>query len=122
VKKGVTKTLEEATESRHLAVTKIQAAFRGYQVRKMLKMDNNIEMKNKNYVNTEAVDDFHTKPLVSTQPDTGSTSLRHEGFRSLNPQEIDILGKCSFHDTMGCWPVSDFGGCSEAFTNKFLSL
>lgn len=99
MKKGVTKTLKEyieATKSRQLAATKIQAAFRGFRVRKMLKMDNKIQLKNNDYVNIETVDDFLTKyhPVRTDELEkTGSTSARHNQSRSSDPQQVDVLGK-----------------------------
>lgn len=99
MKKGVTKTLKEyieVTKSRHLAATKIQAAFRGFLVRKMLKMDNKIQLKNNDYVNIETVDDFLTKyhPVRTDEVERiGSTSAKHKQFRSSDPQQVDILGK-----------------------------
>lgn len=101
VKKGVTKTLKEyieATKNRHLAATKIQAAFRGFRVRKLWKMDSKIQLKSNNYVNIETVDDdFLTKyhPVRTDKLETGSTSSRLKEFRSSDPQQVDVLGKYS---------------------------
>jgi hypothetical protein len=98
VKKGVTKTLQEyfgTSKRKHLAALKIQAAFRGYQVRKMMKKDNKFPMKNKNYANTETVDHLRIKclPTTSAEPEIGAASLIREKFRSRDPQQLDILGK-----------------------------
>lgn len=98
MKKGVTKTLKEyfeSTKSRHLAATKIQAAFRGFQARKMLEMNNKIQLKNNDYVNIETVDDILTKhrPLRTDELGTASTTARHKQFKSSDPQQVDVLGK-----------------------------
>jgi len=98
VKKGVTMTLKEyfeASKRKHLAAVKIQAVFRGYQVRKMMKNINELPLKNNNYANTETVDGLHIKclPATSAELETGSASLIHEKFRSRDPQQLDILGK-----------------------------
>jgi IQ calmodulin-binding motif. len=98
VKKGVTKALKEyfeASKRKHLAAIKIQAVFRGYQVRKMLKKVNGLPLKSNNYANTETVDGLCIKclPATSAEPETGSASLIHEKFRSHDPQQLDILGK-----------------------------
>lgn len=98
MKKGVTKTLKEyfeASKRKHLAALKIQAVFRGYQVRKMMKNVNELPLKNKNYAHTETVDGLRIKclPATSAELETGSASLIHEKFRSRDPQQLDILGK-----------------------------
>ena len=95
MKKGVTKTLKEyfeASKRKHLAAVKIQAVFRGYQVRKMMKNVNELPLKNNNYANTETVDGLRIKclPATSAQLETGSASLK---FRNCDPQQLDILGK-----------------------------
>lgn len=98
MKKGVTRTLKEyfeASKRKHLAAVKIQAVFRGYQVRKMMKNINELPLKNNNYANTDTVDGLHIKclPATSAELETGSASLIHEKFRSRDPQQLDILGK-----------------------------
>lgn len=100
VKRGVTKTLKEffeACKRKHLAAVKIQAVYRGYRVRKMMKKVNELPLKNNNYANTETVDGLHIKclPATSAELGTGSASLIREKFRSRDPQQLDILGKYS---------------------------
>jgi hypothetical protein len=98
VKKGVTKTLKEyfeASKSRHLAASKIQAAFRGFQTRKMLKINNKIQLKNNDYVNIKAVNNFLTKhhPVRADELETASTSARHKQFICSDTQQVDVLCK-----------------------------
>jgi hypothetical protein len=101
VKKDVTKTLKEyfeASKSRHLAATKIQTAFRGFRARKMLKMNNKIQLKNNGYINIKTVDDFLTKhhPVRTDELETASTSARHKQFKSSDTQHVDVLCKYFF--------------------------